>query len=191
MGEFRLASRHRRSHTTASASAPRTNLVKPRICVHRKAPVSRGESRSASWTWASVSAPRPINELRQTYKPWASAKLRSSANACSHSECPGPRGSLHLHETQKHVGPSVLGRHGESFGQHRFSRYKARVTVVDYKECSDMSHHIPVPTKASIFPGSSAKPARKNRALAPCVRESSPYSSNSFLGKQLHRIRMQ
>ena len=55
-GIIRLASMPRRSHATASASAPSCNLARPANSIHRKAVVSRGERRRASLIWTSVSA---------------------------------------------------------------------------------------------------------------------------------------
>jgi len=37
----------RRSHVTASASAQRTNLARPAACIHRNAPLSRGEKQTS------------------------------------------------------------------------------------------------------------------------------------------------
>src|SRR6516165_10041753 len=67
----------RRSHVTASASAPTCNLAIPTNIIHRNALISRGERRSASLIWASVSTPRPRRNLAQPMQAFASALIHS------------------------------------------------------------------------------------------------------------------
>ena len=167
-----------RRHRAATWRSP-TNII------HTKASVSRGERRSASWTWASVSSPRPRRYLARPMQACASAKFRSSANACSHSAMPWAARLVKIWTfPRSQVGHGVLRGQGQSLDQGRLGRRETRGPVIGHKPCQQLPHQqLPIRPALRHFRDRAPRRVQKSCALAQDARGSSPCLSKPCPGK--------